>query len=367
MILFIKSFVCGRCIAKSHSLLLLFFLLSWLWEHHKNVAKERTFACDSHTKNGWHEKKTISLSSFPAFFVRFVVIGRFLIMFPGRKNKRRILCSSSLLLCYWVDVNRMNKRSRKKTEKNTLSERRAVLLSLSWSAQKNLNEWNMCHATKHVTQIVTIYKIYFEMKRIKRHTNNVASIFVINGCAVQICLSVYNPFEVDKINFSIFTWRLTNFSSETWTWAKWWWWWRRQRRLERRSFWMWIFGKLSSTYVYDEDEEHFRERQSFLSFFISPPLFSVLEHSFSIISNVFIWNRFNSERVLTSNRNFLFCLSGVSHRMHIFVFCISLLCLRSSNDVEWGKKNCISYINWMLKAKEMLNKKRRLKKRTKSA
>lgn len=111
---------------------------------------------------------------------------------------------------------------------------------------------------------------------------------------------------------------------------KWWWWWRRQRRLERRSLWMRISWKLSSTY--DEDEKHFRKRRSFLFLIVALSLYlsfslalaaavllslshsrspSIPEHSFSIISNVFIWNRFNSERVSTSNRNFLFCLSGV--------------------------------------------------------
>lgn len=34
------------------------------------------------------------------YLVFLFLIGGFLIMFPGRKNERRTLCSSSLLLCY---------------------------------------------------------------------------------------------------------------------------------------------------------------------------------------------------------------------------------------------------------------------------
>lgn len=167
-----------------------------------------------------------------------------------------------IMLLSWCEQNERRKQA-EKTENRRAGRTKKNVTVVVDVCTKKANVWNMCHATKHVTQIVTIYKIYFGMERIKRHTNNVASIFVINGCELQICLSVYDPFEVDKINFSIFTWRLANFSSETWTWAKWWWWRReRQRRLERRSLWMWISWKLSSTYVYDEDEKHFRERHS---------------------------------------------------------------------------------------------------------
>lgn len=74
-----------------------------------------------------------------------------------------------IMLLSWCEQNERKKHEKKDGEKKRLANVQQRYCR-QLHRKKRVNEWNMCHATKHVTQIVTIYKIHCGMVRTKRST-----------------------------------------------------------------------------------------------------------------------------------------------------------------------------------------------------